>query len=303
MNFTGEIKRDLLRSLPEKKCCLLALLCAAADTGGGLFPGGDGFFFTSENERSAEYLLGAAESLGVRMTVAEAVRDPKHGKDKLTFSCRGGRGEELSKEIAALPPSYGLDGCCRRTYLRGAFLCGGSCTLPREGKKTGYHLGIVFRGREEAESFRDLLEEEQVLSGVLMRGDKAVVYIKSREAIADFLAVAGANSALRRLETVAEEREESNNRNRVENCTAGNADRAAIASAAQVVAIEELKKQGRFSALPAPLRETAEARIAHPALSLSELAALLGITKSCLNHRMRKLLGTRGETESYGREE
>ncbi len=291
MNFTGEIKRELCRELPEKRCCLCALLAAAADTGGDLTLGEEGgFSFTSESERSAEFLLGAAESLGVRMNVAEAVRDPKHGKDKLTFSCYGRREGRLAEEIASRSPAGKIGDCCRRSYLRGAFLCGGSCTLPREGKKTGYHLEVLFRGREEAEAFRSLLEEEQVLSAVLMRGEKAVVYIKSREAIADFLAVAGADAPLQRLESVAGEREENNNRNRVENCTAGNADRAAIASAAQVVAIAELKERGAFSALPAPLRETAEARIAHPALSLSELASLLNITKSCLNHRMRKLL-------------
>lgn len=293
MSFTGEIKRELLRSSPTERGEMLALLCGALDTGGDrLFSNGEpfGFSFTSENEKSAEYLLRLVElCFGVRMTVTEAVRDPKHGRDKLTFSLLGERSGKLAEEIDLhnAEHAFSEEG---QAYLKGAFLCGGSCTLPREGARTGYHLEVVFPLQEYAERFCELLEGFQLLGSALRRGERSVVYLKSREGIADFLSVIGASGALEKLESVTAAREENNNRNRVENCTAGNADRAAIASAALIVAIGEMKKDGTLDTLPAPLREAAQARLLEPTLTLAELAERLSITKSCLNHRLRKLM-------------
>ena len=122
------------------------------------------------------------------------------------------------------------------------------------------------------------------------RGDRFVVYLKSREAISDFLSVSGANAALKRFEEVSAEREESNRFNRVSNCFAGNADRSAIASAGQIVALVEMQHETGFLGLSDELLETARTRIENPTLSLSELSLRLGVSKSCLNHRLRKLM-------------
>ena len=154
----------------------------------------------------------------------------------------------------------------------------------------GYHLEFIFTSAAVAEDFRYLLSTLELLSKSVMRGEKYVVYLKSREALSDFLSVTGARSALKTLESVSAEREESNNLNRVENCFAGNADRTAIASALQTVALGELKSSGGLETLDEHLKELACARLANPTLSLSELAETLGITKSCLSHRMRKLM-------------
>ena len=76
---------------------------------------------------------------------------------------------------------------------------------------------------------------------------------------------------------------------------AGNADKAAIASAEQTLALRELRDDGVLATLPEALQHTAAARLEHPTLSLSELAALLGVSKGGLNHRMRKLMQIYGE--------
>lgn len=300
MNFTGEIKRELTKRFPEKRCCALALLCGALDTCGDYSLGRvgvrDGFTFTNEHEEVAAYLLALAErTFGVRMTLAEAVKDPKHGRDKLTFTYAGSSAGEYAGEIAEHSAKRGLKPCCAVNYLKGAFLGGGSCSIPHDGKK-GYHLEIVFRETSDAEAFRELIDGLQLIGSVVGRGDTSVVYCKSRESISDFLSVAGADGALRTLGDLTALREESNNENRVLNCLAGNADRAALASLSQVVAFGELRRSGKYAALDPRLREAAEARLAHPELSLAELAALLGVSKSCLNHRFRKLMSLcRGE--------
>ena len=105
----------------------------------------------------------------------------------------------------------------------------------------------------------------------------------------------GAEGALKKFNAVSAAREQSNNENRIQNCMAGNADKAAIASAAQTLALQKLRDGGELNDLPRPLREAAQARLSHPTLSLSELAALLGVSKSGLNHRMRKLMQIYGE--------
>ncbi len=276
MNFTQEIKKELVKHPPQTRREGVALFCGVLDAGGK--EGADGYTLALESESTAEHLLSLAESLGAPMTLTEAAYDPKHGRDKLTFLL-GGKWElpdERTEEEQI-------------AYVKGAFLGGGSCTLPRTGKKTGYHLEFELSA-ERAERFSEVMDELQFVCGTTERGDRAVAYIKSREAISDFLSVVGAANALTRFNEVSAQREENNYENRALNCSSGNADRAAIASVEQVRAFSGLRRSGKLQELPGALREAAEARLSHPELSLSELAQVLGLSRSCLNHRLRKLM-------------
>ncbi len=279
MNFTQEIKRELIKKAPPSAEERLALFGGLLDAGGRPFEGG--FAFTSESESTAQYLLSLAEGLGgVQMTLTEAVYDPKQGKDKLTFFLTG----------VPMPFSAEEGEACALAYVTGAFLGGGSCTLPRAGKKTGYHLEFGFSGGEGAERFSEIFEGLGFVSNLVKRGGHDVVYVKSREAISDFLSVTGALGALEKLDEVSAEREASNAENRVNNCLGSNADRAAIASVEQVRKIEALRERGKLALLSEELQDTAAARLEHPELSLFELASLLGLTKSCLSHRLTRLI-------------
>lgn len=297
-NFTSKIRKDLLRTVPDKRCCRLALLAALLDTSGsctfGLKDRRDEFSFTGENEEVAEYFLSEIEKLfGISMTVTEAVRDPKHGKNKLTFAYDGEGAGGIADEITdycAVNLWEEERECCRIAYLKGAFLGSGSATLPADGAKTGYHLEFVFSDSDDADGFLELLDTLQLICNVVPRGEKYVVYCKNRDTISDFLSVVGAEHALRQLREISAVREEKNNLNRIENCCAGNADKSAIASAAQIVAIAELEQKGVLDELPAPLRDAARARAQNPTFSLAELSRSLGLSKSCLNHRLRKLM-------------
>ena len=285
LNFTREIKRDLPVSpkTDREAACALAGLLA---TGGSVSDAH--VVFVSENERVAEYFMRLSERFGAHPEVLEAVFDPKREQDKLTLSCTGEEAERIQKAISALTTAQLEEEAA--FFARGAFLGGGSCTLPRGGAKTGYHLEFVFPRASDAENFVRVLETMDILAKLVTRGERSVVYLKSREVISDFLSLVGAASAIRKLNEVSAAREENNRRNRVENCTAGNADRAAIASVVQVHAFSELEAKGVLDTLSEPLRETALARVNYPELSFSELAEKLGITKSGLSHRLRKLM-------------
>lgn len=290
-NFTWEIKRDLLQAFPHEKEHLIAELSAFLSTAGGVSAHGE-VTFVSENERIAEYFLHLTEAFGVRMELGRAAYDPKRKRDKLMFFCGGEDAAALLKIVFPQTDVMRFANTQETalSYLRAAFLGGGSCTLPRGGAKTGYHLEFVFGEEKVAESFSELLTSLELLSKLVVRGEKYVVYCKSREIISDFLSIVGAQGALRKLEEVFIQREESNNSNRVSNCYAGNADKSAIASAAQIVALSHMKEDGILGMLPKALQETAECRMQNPADSLNELAEKLGVSKSCFNHRLRKLM-------------
>lgn len=303
-NFTWEIKRDLITERPRTERSGIAATAALLRTSGGFYlrDGGLCLQFVSESERVAEYFVRLIENVyGARMELREAEYDPKREKDKLTFAYGGARvgrilsdtgfymRESLVKDGGI--PAFVADGeDCALAFIRGAFLGSGSCTLPREGAKTGYHLEFVFSEEETAEQFRDLLAQFEILTKCVSRGDKFVVYLKSLAAISDFLSVTGAESALGKLEEVSARRERSNHVNRASNCAAGNADRTAIASAEQFVAIGKLRENGVLKTLDLSLQMLAQARLENPSLSMGELAGKLGISKSCLSHRMRKLM-------------
>lgn len=292
MNFTSEVKRELCAVMPKKRCCEVAAVSALLLTCGTVT--GDEIEFVCENERLAQFFLRLTESaFDVRFEMQEATFDPKRERDKLTFSYRGDKARDLLRETGLFDgngiESFSKRDCCALTYLRAAFLGGGSCTIPSENTRTGYHLEFIFPDEDASEAFMELLSSFELLAKQVRRGEKWVVYWKSGDLLSDFFSVVGAKNALKKLDGVTAERAERNNSNRVSNCYARNADRAAIASVNQLRMIEELKKNGVFDTLPQALKEVAQIRTEYPTESLSELAKRLGISKSCLNHRYRKL--------------
>jgi DNA-binding protein WhiA len=114
--------------------------------------------------------------------------------------------------------------------------------------------------------------------------------MKSKETISDFLSVIGASKTLKKFSALVDERDKANQNNRAQNCMAGNADKAAIASVKQVVALEKLRKWSGFTDLSEELQAAALARLEYHNKTLQELADFLKVSKSCVNHRMRKLM-------------
>ena len=306
MNFTSDVKKELMK-LPCGKEESRAALSAYFSACGVFAESGTGepeFFLVSETERVAEFFTGLFYNLfGERLIVSRAVKDRLSGRSRLILECpRGAKNAletlELYKPGAGftvgVPQVFKENDAARRAYICGAFLGGGSIILPADGKKTGYHLEIAFPAEEDGESavaeeFAALAEADDLLLKCVKRGGETVAYMKSKEAISDFLSVLGAENALKKFGAFCEEREKNNNLNRAANCSSFNADKTATAAVKQVLAIEKIVAAGADTTLAAPLKELIALRLARPELSLQELADELGVSKSCLSHRMRKL--------------
>ena len=123
-----------------------------------------------------------------------------------------------------------------------------------------------------------------------MRKNTYVVYLKSKDSISDFLQLCEAETSLERLNELAEQRERRNRINRVANCLQKNMDKSVSAAVKQIRALEVIESVVGLNALEETLRSVAQARLADKESSLQELADSLGISKSCLNHRLRKLV-------------
>ena len=306
MSFTTDLKKEIInRFLAESKADgeKKAAFSAFVRTSGalGMQEGLPTFFLVSETEYVAEFFMRIfAETFGAELSVTHAVMDRMSGRDKLVLLCPSGLGKETLSALRLLKRG-GEDfreGICKIltkdearkiAYIRGAFLGGGSCTLPTDGG-TGYHLEIVFNEKKTANDFCLILDEFDLFAKRIERKENYVVYIKSKEAISDFLAVIGAKNSLKKFVAVSEKRDESNNDNRARNCISGNADKTAIAAVKQVVAIKKIEEKTHFKDLSEELVSLAKLRLKNPEKTMQELADMLGISKSCLNHRIRRLI-------------
>ncbi len=304
MSFTTEIKKEIIRRMTEgadvgaKKAALAAFLRTSGSV--GFQDGVPSFFLVSETEYVTEFFINAfSEAFQTELSVTNATWDRMSSRDKLLLQCTPSRSATILRELGFLSeegalttvlPSWIADGEKERiAYVCGAFLGGGSCTLPKAEAKTGYHLEIVFLDREAASEFGRLAETLELIPRILSRKDTYVAYLKSKEAISDFLAAVGAETCLQRLSALVEERDKANRDNRAQNCIAGNADKSAIAAVRQVVAIKTLQERGILQKLGEELQTLARARLENPAMSLQELAAYCRVGKSCVSHRMRRL--------------
>lgn len=186
--------------------------------------------------------------------------------------------------------NFGLleDECCRASFLRGAFFAGGSLTDPQKR----YHLELSTSHLQASRELEVLLRECGYPPKSLSRNGSFITYFKQSDQIEDFLTLIGAPVAAMKIMSAKLEKDLRNSVNRRINCDSANVDKAVGAAQEQLEAIRALQAADRMEGLPPKLRQTASLRLEHPELSLSELAAVFDppVTKSCLNHRLRKLM-------------
>jgi len=152
--------------------------------------------------------------------------------------------------------------------------------------KHGYQIDFTFDKLEDAQTFCDILAAYDILPKLTHRGESIIVYIKSREDICNLLALMGVSKALYELNNEIALRELRSSANRRANCDSGNIAKTVATAREQVEYIKRLNLQS----LDPKLREVALARLANPEASYEELAENLGISKSCLVHRIRKIM-------------
>ena len=177
--------------------------------------------------------------------------------------------------------------CCRRAYIRGAFLSVGSVNDP----KKNYHLEFVLSDLSAAEQLRDLINTFGLEAKVVERNEHFIVYLKEGEQIVDLLNIMEAPLALMDLENVRIVKEMRNAINRKVNCETANLNKVVGAAVKQLEDINYIEETIGLEHLPEHLAEVARIRLEHPDTSLKELGSFLmtPIGKSGVNHRLRKI--------------
>ncbi len=185
------------------------------------------------------------------------------------------------------------DECCRISFIRGAFLAGGSITDPEKR----YHLELVTDHMNVSRETYSLLLEMGFEPHDTTRAGHYIIYFKQSEAIEDFFTTIGAAGAAMEIMQTKIEKDMRNSINRKVNCDSANADKIVSAAASQLEKIRYLDKEIGLDNLPPDLQEVAFLRIANPEASLSDLAMLSDppISKSGINHRLRKLMAYKVE--------
>lgn len=176
---------------------------------------------------------------------------------------------------------------CKKAYIRGAFLGGGSISNP---EKT-YHLEFVTHNMDYAKSLSSVINSFEITSKVIQRKNSFIVYIKEGENIVDLLNIIGANKSLFDFENIRVLKEVRNNVNRLVNCETANLSKTVNASVRQVESIKIIQKTIGIERLSPNIREIAHLRLQNPDSSLKELGKMLNppIGKSGVNHRLRRI--------------
>jgi DNA-binding protein WhiA len=178
--------------------------------------------------------------------------------------------------------------CCKRSYLRGAFLAGGSVNNP-EG--SSYHLEIATMYEEHCAALVELANKFNLNARCIERKKGFIFYIKEGEKIIEMLNIIGAHQALFKFEDVRIMRDMRNSVNRIVNCETANLNKTIGAAVRQIDNIKLLQREIGLGSLPDKLREVAEIRLQHPDMNLKEVGDLLkgAVSKSGVNHRLRKI--------------
>ncbi|MTI69697.1 MAG: DNA-binding protein WhiA [Firmicutes bacterium] len=306
MSFSSKTKNELSRMKIENLCCASAELSALVRMSGAIQFTGLGKFsvkFTTENAAIArriftllkvlynthtEVMVRRNRQLKKNNNYLMIVDDHKNAEKILNdtgiFTEEGKSTLEINYKV---PTDVIKTKCCKRSYIRGAFLGGGSLSDP---EKT-YHLEFVTHTLEHGENLRDIINSFDLTSKIVERKDKFIVYIKEGEQIVDLLNIIGAHSALLKLENIRVLKEVRNNINRIVNCETANLSKTINAAIRQIRNIKYIDEVMGLEELPDNLQEIANVRVLNKDSSLKELGEKLDppVGKSGVNHRLRKL--------------
>lgn len=309
MSFSIEVRNELARLFAADKCCSMAELAALLRMGGTLLIRGSGMpglTFSTENAavaRKALTLIRQEFAVAAEILVSRARRLQKRNSYQIRIVPSPAVTKLLtSLGIMAAGGWAGDDSallrkpCCRRAYLRGAFLGGGSVNKP-EGD---YHLELVTANETFARTLYRLLRSQHLPAGMTERKSDFVVYLKGGDAISSFLGLVGAYQAVMNFENVRVVKDMRNQVNRLVNCETANLQKTVNAAGRQLDAIRLIERRLGLEHLPGALRETARLRLEFPEATLQEL-----VDESCgkpgksgMNHRLRKLEAIAAELEA-----
>lgn len=311
MSFSIGAKEELCHQPLDRACCMLAEISALTQTSASLGFQGAGRFSVTYRVENTTLARRIFTMLKKSLDVSPQLQFVQHtrlgGRTACVLTLEGGDAQKLliamsmmeqhddgSVTLKRTEPRVPLTRqCCRRAYLRGAFLGAGSITSPDKG----YHFEIIAGDDAMCQSLIRQMERCGLPAGHITRRGKQVVYLKGSQHISDALALMGAPTSMMELENIRITRQMRGNINRASGCDDRNYERAAAASDAQVKAITMISIQRGLASLPRALRELAHLRLENPSVSLTELGQMMDppLTKSGVSNRMKRLMATADE--------
>lgn len=300
MSFASETKKELT-NLEVKDCCTKSELSALIRMNGSLSFSSRKPVVDIQTENAAiarriYILIKRNYSVQVELLVRKKMRLKKNNVYIVRLAEKT---SEILEDLKILSEGFVFTHnisatlikkkCCKRSYLRGAFLAGGSVNNP---ETSSYHLEVSSLYKEHNDSLCELMNTFGLNSKTLERKKGFITYLKEAEKIADFLSIIGAHNALLKFEDIRIVRDMRNSVNRLVNCETANLNKTIGASLRQVENIRYIEETVGLHILPDKLREIAELRVAHQDVTLKELGEMVSggtISKSGINHRLRKI--------------
>lgn len=304
MSFSSEVKEELSRQISKSRHCQLAEFSAILGFLGRIEGTGQGVSLTLQTDNitlAKKYFTLIKKIWGLGADIVPGQNTYLNKNRNCTVSVSGQ--EEVRKILTAVKWMDETDGfirgtelvngllvqnaCCRRAFIRGAFLAAGSMSDPEKS----YHWEIVCLDNAKAEQLKEIINSFGLDAKIVPRKKCYVVYLKEGSQIVDILNVMEAHVALMSLENVRILKEMRNSVNRQVNCETANINKTVNAAVKQAEDIKYIENTVGFQALSPGLREIAELRLQYPDMALKELGELLDppVGKSGVNHRLRKI--------------
>ena len=300
MSFSGTVKEELSRQISTARHCRVAEITALLSLCGRITPDGALRMQTENPAVIRKYFTLVQKTFNIETEIA--VRENRQMKKGHIYfvEIKDGSGVQTILMGTKLSEDNNRRGtlvmnnnlttqqtCCKRAFIRGAFLASGSISDPEKG----YHFEIVCPDEKKAGHLRDLIRSFDIDAKVVVRKKSHVVYVKEGAQIVDILAVMEANVALMNLENIRILKEMRNTVNRKVNCEMANINKTVSAAVKQIEDIKLIEEKKGFQSLNDGLAEIAELRLQYPEATLKELGMMLNpqVGKSGVNHRLRKL--------------
>lgn len=317
MSFSGEVKEELSRQFHKSRHCQIAEIAAILSFVGKSeeIQGKKTLRVYTENISLArKYFLlmrktfHANVSIAVRqnvylhksrifvisLTVPEEIR-----RVLLPVKWQNEKGEDI-RTLGLVNRILVQNSCCRRAFIRGAFLSAGSMSDPEKS----YHFEVVCNGQQRAAQLQEIINSFGMDAKIVQRKKSHVVYLKEGSQIVDMLNVMEAHVALMNLENVRILKEMRNSVNRQVNCETANINKTVSAAVKQIEDINYIQSVRGLDSLSDSLKEIALLRLAYPEAALKELGTYLNppVGKSGVNHRLRKLCEIAEDLRQTGKE-
>ena len=300
MSFSGMVKEELSRQISMARHCRIAEISALLSACGRMTQDGRLRFQTENDAVVRKYFTLLQKTFNIETEIA--IRESRQMKKGNVYYVEIVAPEEIQTVLQGTKLSVNEDdgntlysdnglitqqNCCKRAFIRGAFLASGSISDPEKG----YHFEIVNQCEQKARHLQSIICSFDIDAKIVVRKKSYVVYVKEGAQIVDMLAIMEANVALMNLENIRILKEMRNSVNRKVNCETANINKTVNAAVKQIEDIRLIEKKMGFHNLSNGLSEIAELRLQYPEATLKELGRMLNpqVGKSGVNHRLRKL--------------